>query len=167
LALSNPNSISKKTVKFTVSSVFIFDLIHGSIFLMAVRFNHKIMAAVKREVAKQIIKETYGVDAEAKRLILETPKTGRLYPRGDRVHQASAPGEPFASDTGNAINQIQVSFKDENLTGIVRFGAEYALALEFGTVKMAPRPVARPALANKKEAIEQGIKAAVKRGMNG
>ena len=129
---------------------------------MAVKINRQIWSNIVSEVKKQIVRETYDVDAEAKRLILETEKTGRMY--GD--HQASAPGEPFASDTGNAINQITIRFEDNGLTGIIRAGAEYASYLEFGTENMAARPVFRPALANREPNIRQNIAEAVRRGIN-
>lgn len=109
--------------------------------------------------------ETEGVRAEAVDLVLNTAKTGRIYTRNTVKHQASAPGESFASDTGNAINHIQTRFEDDHLTGIINSGAEYAAALEFGTEKMEPRPVMRPALANKAKSIERNIGKAVARGV--
>src|SRR5262245_6267985 len=69
------------------------------------------------------------------------PKSGRVYKRGNRTHQASAPGEAPAIDTGNLANSIQVEFPNQT-TGIVTVGAEYGQVLE--TIKK--RPFVRPAI---------------------
>lgn len=135
---------------------------------MTVKYNRQIWSNIQREVKQEVVRQTYAVDAEAKRLILEVPnpKTGRSYPRGGgKIHIASAPLEPFANDTGNAINLISVRFENNGFTGIVNAAAEYALELELGTEKMEPRPVFRPALANRESAIRTGIADAVKRGI--
>lgn len=71
--------------------------------------------------------------------------TGRRYPRGKKTHQASAPGEPPAVDTG----QLRASIRREKaglFTWRVGTGLEHAPHLEYGTSKMAPRPFMRPAL---------------------
>lgn len=133
---------------------------------MAVKWNRAIWSNVRNEVRKQIAIETEAVKTEAISLIFDTPKTGRVYTRGSIVHQASAPGEPFANDTGNAVAHITTRFEDDYLTGIVNAGAEYAAFLELGTAKMAPRPVFRPALANREKDIRKNIAKAVRRGIN-
>jgi len=88
-------------------------------------------------------------------LIENTSKSGRVYGN----HQSSAPGEPFASDTGEAVRQIDLSFSSDGLTGYVDSKAEYGAALEFGTEKMEARPYMRPALQNKKAEIEAIVRA--------
>lgn len=77
------------------------------------------------------------------------PKTGRVY--GD--HQASAPGEAPASDTGNLARNIRL--KADKDKGVVEVIAKtpYAKHLEFGTagdpstgrMPMEPRPFMAPA----------------------
>lgn len=113
----------------------------------------KILQAAQRGV----LMATQDLEAEVVSLIENTPKTGRIYQRRGRTHQASASGEPFASDTGHARSQISTSFSEDRLTGYVNSGAEYARALEFGTAKIAPRPYMRPALANKSDEIQKTI----------
>lgn len=141
---------------------------------MSIRWNKKIWSGVRKEVRKQIVKETEAVRTEATRLILETSKTGKIYIRNSVSHQASnkvggtsqfGGGEPFASDTGLALSLIQTRYEDDYFTGIVNAGAEYAAALEFGTEKMEPRPTMRPALENRRKNINVNIGNAVKRGI--
>jgi hypothetical protein len=40
--------------------------------------------------------------------LMQMPKSGRTYKRGSKSHQASAPGEAPAIDTGNLVNSIEV-----------------------------------------------------------
>ena len=83
---------------------------------------------------------------------------GRIYQRGTITHQASAPYDPPASDTGGLRRSIKVYFSGSG-TGMVggvqiennkakNSNATYiqiASWLEFGTRKTAPRPFIRPA----------------------
>lgn len=132
------------------------------------KWNAKVLENIKREVRKEIVKQTEAVKTEAIRLVYEvhTPKQGRTYIRkGGRIHIASAPGEPYANDTGNAVNMTTTRYEDDYLTGIVNAGAEYAAALEFGTQKMEPRPVYGRALRSREEEIRKGIGDAVERAI--
>lgn len=83
---------------------------------------------------------------------MQLSHSGRRYQRGKKSHQASAPGETPAIDTGNLVNSI-----GNKMTGPasaeVFVGAEYGAALEFGTSKMAARPSLRPAV----DAEQQGF----------
>jgi HK97 gp10 family phage protein len=79
------------------------------------------------------------------KVLLQTPGSGELYTHGSVTHQASAPGQPPAIDTGNLINSIRV----EDVTpteATLGVGAEYGEYLEFGTSRMAARPFLRPAM---------------------
>jgi HK97 gp10 family phage protein len=91
-----------------------------------------------RKVAKLYV-------AELRRLILETPKTGVMY----GSHQASAPGEPPASETGRLILSFRVTTELDDVRPKVRVSTQslYAKYLEYGTSRMAARPFMRPALA--------------------
>lgn len=83
------------------------------------------------------------VENYARDLVLNTPKTGRIYERENgRIHQASAPGEPWANDTGNALSLFRS--RQETLELIVENQADYAADLEFGAAKKAARPVLVP-----------------------
>lgn len=67
-------------------------------------------------------------------------KSGRWY----GAHQASAPGEAPAIDTSELVNSLGAKAL-KRLVWMVWAGAEYAIHLEYGTVKMAARPFMRPA----------------------
>ena len=135
---------------------------------MAVNFNEQALLTAVRTAAMQgVVRGTESVRNEAISLVLDTQKTGRVYRRRGVEHQASAPGEPWASDHGGAgaLGRIVTSYDESRLAGKVNFGAEYAPYLEYGTQRMAPRPVARPALANKRAEIERVIAAEGAKGL--
>lgn len=83
------------------------------------------------------------------------PKSGRTYVRGKVKHQASAPGQAPATDTGNLAGSIGWNVDASTLTADVFAGASYAVPLELGTRHMRPRPFLGPAL---DETAERGLK---------
>ena len=74
-------------------------------------------------------------------------KSGRIYKRGQKIHQASAPGEAPAIDTGLLANSIQVTDYGR-LGAMVYTNTEYAEVLELGGRRILPRPYMRPAVEN-------------------
>ncbi len=87
------------------------------------------------------------VESSAKESIAHGSPSGRIYKRGSVNHQASAPGEPPASDGGELLSSI--THWDETADGlVVNVGSVLPTArhLEFGTRKMAARPFLFPAL---------------------
>lgn len=102
---------------------------------------------IVKATMRGVVRATESVKAEAVSLILDTPKSGRTYVRRGVSHQASAPGEAPASDTGRLVNSIRTEYDTAALTGRVVASARYAAPLEYGTQKMKPRPFLRPALA--------------------
>jgi len=69
----------------------------------------------------------------------QSPATGRMYGK----HQASAPGEAPAPDTGRLVGSVfaaPVQRVSGGLRASVVVNTEYAAALEMGTEKMAARP---------------------------
>lgn len=88
---------------------------------------------------------------DAKRSVARGPKTGRVYMKGKNRnirHQASAPGEPPATDTGRLVNSIVGDAKvvGKQVQGYLEARTAYAGYLEFGTRKMAARPFMTPAV---------------------
>ena len=93
--------------------------------------------------------------AHAQRLILDGPKTGRIYVKGSVVHQASAPGEAPANETGRLLASLHFEITPSGTVLRVLAGTDYAAYLEFGTSKMEARPFLRRAI---NETSEQGLK---------
>lgn len=116
-----------------------------------------ILSRVRAAAMRGVIRGTENLRTECIRLVLETAKTGKVYRRRGVEHRASAPGEPWASDTGATLAKIDTRYDQAGLAGAVNFGAAHSPALEYGTAKMEPRPVARPAVENKRKDIEADI----------
>jgi HK97 gp10 family phage protein len=95
--------------------------------------------------------------------LLDARKTGKIYMRRGVAHQASAPWESPATDTGRLVNSIEIALDVPRLVGVVNIAAEYAAFLEFGTRRMSPRPFARPALAQHHDRILEVVQAEVDR----
>ena len=82
-------------------------------------------------------------------------KHGRMYDVGGVAeHQASAPGEAPAIDTGYLANSMTAELLNSE-TAIVYTNAEYAEELEFGGSHLAPRPFLQPAVSRVTAAIER------------
>ncbi|WP_267395257.1 HK97-gp10 family putative phage morphogenesis protein [Sphingomonas sp. GC_Shp_1] len=79
---------------------------------------------------------------------------------GKHQHVPSAPGQPPNEDTGHLRDNIE-TVHVEPLRVEVRSNAEYAIALEYGTSKMAERPYMRPALAAKRKEVVDLIRDAL------
>lgn len=116
-----------------------------------------LLQRLRQAAMRGVVSGTEEVRNEMISLILNTQKTGRVYRRRGVQHQASAPGEPPASDTGRLVNSTTTDYDQAKLMGTVTARTAYAAALEYGTVRMAPRPYARPAAANTKEFIEKAV----------
>lgn len=102
------------------------------------------LAARLPQVCGQIVRKTaLALQAEA-RESMSGGKSGRVYFRGGKVHQASAPGEPPAIDAGSLANSIQVEMTSQT-TAAVYTVQEYAPVLEFGGGRIAARPFFEPA----------------------
>lgn len=105
--------------------------------------------------AQQIVKDTLRDVESNLKIGMAGPKSGALYPNG---HQASAPGEYPAIDTGALVNSIGTEMTGP-LRGIVYEGQEYAVHLEYGTVYMAPRPHMVPAVESVRQAFYSRLRA--------
>lgn len=83
-------------------------------------------------------------------------RTGRTYivPGTSVTYTASAPGEAPASRTGRLRQSVAfvINTKGDTVEYVLGSPLEYAMFLEFGTYKMAPRPSLVPVFAeNQKE----------------
>lgn len=113
---------------------------------MAVTWNRQVLKDIKEATYRGVINGTEGVKTNSVEKIQSGEKTGRIYRRRGVEHQASAPGEAPASDTGRLVQSITTDYNFGPIQGNVNFGTEYAALLEFGTVRMEPRPYARNSL---------------------
>ncbi len=110
---------------------------------VTIKFNH--IPRIRRQLeprAKDIVGKLVGELETIVKTSMQGSKSGQIY----GGHQASAPGEAPAIDTGQLFGAMEQSFEDGGMTGVLAFLTEYAIHLEFGTTKMEPRPFARPAL---------------------
>ena len=109
---------------------------------------------------------------DAKRSVARGPKTGRIYMKGKNrsiKHQASAPGEPPATDTGRLVNSIVGDAKvvGKQVQGFLEARTAYAGHLEFGTRKMAARPFMTPAVMRNRDRAIALMRDAVQRKASG
>lgn len=106
------------------------------------------------------------VQSEAVKSIARGVKSGRTYTRGRITHQASAPGEAPATDTGALIRgfQIEDAFINRNVVFVLN-NSDHAEPLEFGTSRIAARPFLFPALEGSRKKIMKEIRSQVERSL--
>lgn len=104
------------------------------------------------------------IQTEAVTSISQGAKTGRIYKRGNKIHQASAAGEAPATDSGDLVRRIQAL---KSIAGdgswLVGTSLPYGKHLEFGTKDMGARPWLIPAMEKNRKNIENSIKSAIRK----
>ena len=134
---------------------------------------------VRQEVSKAVIGTAIELRGDVVKSIQRGPKTGRVYdsifrtingkavpvaPRSGNglsaTHQASAPGEAPASDTGRLASSITFD-QAGPLTATVGSNLAYSVYLEFGTRKIAARPYFRPAVERMRPKFQQRLERAL------
>ncbi len=144
--------------------------------------NRNVVAQIKNapDATKQGIRRAFyfiGKDLtkEARRSIIEGPKTGRVYIRRvngrRRRHRASAPGEPPANFRGRLQRTVDFLVKGNDM----EFGAggksvkgklvNYAGFLELGTPKMAKREYLIRAIKKRRKQARVFFEQELKRGL--
>ncbi|GGB00555.1 hypothetical protein GCM10011491_30940 [Brucella endophytica] len=121
-----------------------------------------ILEKIRKAAMRGVVTGTEGILEEGASLIMDGEKTGRIYRRRSVKHQASAPGQAPATDTGRLVQSGRTEYDTQELSGTVNWSTAYAEALEHGSENMEPRPYARPALANRKDAIEAAVEDEIK-----
>jgi hypothetical protein len=109
---------------------------------MAVRIVFNRLPALARRIpahADAVVRDTLFDIEGAVKAAMADAKSGRVY--GD--HQASAPGEAPAIDTGAYANDVRAQ-PTGPARGIVGTNQEQAEVLEYGGADVAARPVWRP-----------------------
>ena len=113
------------------------------------------------EIAKRLQRGARLVEGTAKESIQRGVKSGRVYTRKGIQHQASASGEPPATDKGFLVANITTGDLKKAVHSIsiqVESKAPYSKFLEFGTRNMQPRPFLQPALEKNKRKIKDSFK---------
>lgn len=107
--------------------------------------------AIERAIARGVTLGAFLIQKTARKKIMDGPKSGKLYKRGKKNHQASAPGEAPANDLGNLARSLNVvaASPSDRATAQVTAMAPYASWLEIGTKdgKIEPRPFMEPSAA--------------------
>lgn len=116
--------------------------------------------AVRDDVETAVKSTAIEVVADSVKSIQRGSKSGRIYKRGDGYHQASAPGEAPASDSGRLAGDVSMSIK--GLVARVGTNVEYGRYLEFGTMNILERPWLRPALDLNEQFFYQRLKIAIR-----
>lgn len=151
---------------------------------VTVKFN-RIPEIIQRLSAAltEIVQETLNEIETDIAVAMGEPKSGREYRRGERWHQASAPGEAPAIDMGALAASIQQRLDDHGQVGaegLVFTNAEIGPYLEYGTGQtgsawplperpadvdyttslagMAPRPYMTPAAERARSGFEEKLR---------
>lgn len=120
----------------------------------------KLGADADAVVLKTITDLVVQTQSLAKIGIQRGPKSGRVYRRGNITHQASAPGQYPATDTGRLASSVMIDLPvPGGLTGRVGTNVQYGPMLEFGTSRMAARPWLLPSFTQAKINVEKKLKA--------
>lgn len=121
----------------------------------------------RAEATKVVNRTAQNIRSTAVRSIQKPSGIGTYYKKyqPNRMHIASAPGQPPNTDTGRLAGSIR-AVESGKPTAHVEALADYARALEFGTRNMAARPFMTPAVeaerAKYNTAIEEALKKAIK-----
>jgi hypothetical protein len=94
-----------------------------------------------REALLDVVEtESAELFSEALARVRRSSGGGRAYRRGGRLHRASAPGEPPASDTGELARTVRRKVFRQDLAASVSVAARFGFMLESGTRHIRPRP---------------------------
>lgn len=101
---------------------------------------------LRNDLAAEMVKVVDELKNDGKIEISTGGRSGRLYKRGNRTHQASAPGEYPKTDTGKLVlSFFRKVIKSRNqVTGFLINNAPHARYLEFKPASMGGRPFMRP-----------------------
>jgi phage gpG-like protein len=118
-----------------------------------------------KEISTAVLRSALRIETAAKRRIQRGPKTGDIYQKENptRTHQASAPGEPPATDTGRLASSIGHTHDGRQAAVIAR--TDYAATLEFGGTQggrqILPRPFMNPSLEEDRPIFMRELKEAI------
>jgi HK97 gp10 family phage protein len=113
--------------------------------------------AADKYVADVVNGTSLNIQQYAIKSIQRGTKSGIVYEKTSprRTHQASAPGEAPASDTGALWKNITAEIDGKQAA--ITSNAEYSAALEFGTERIRPRPFMVPAMEKARPKFEKDL----------
>jgi hypothetical protein len=100
--------------------------------------------------------------SDVKKRVQGPPKTGLVYTRGNITHQSSAPKEAPATDTGALASSIFYK-QTSRMNATIGSRLDYAYYLEFGTLRIKPRPSWQLAAAIAQAQLNAAIQSAIKK----
>jgi len=121
-------------------------------------------AKAKRHVADAVNATGLELRGEIVKAYQRGPASGITYEKYNprRMHQASAPGEAPATDTGRLASSVDFK-RDGPMSATVGSQVVYAAMLEFGTSRIAPRPAWVPATEAMRPKFRQRLERALER----
>lgn len=121
---------------------------------------------LETKVPQVVSKAALDIEAGVKNRMSQ-PGRGRTYKgrRGLGSHTASAPGDPLATDTGQAINSIHTERDPSGMHITIFFDALQFVWGEYGTATEAPRPTITPAVEEVMPKFMQALEAVARHGL--
>lgn len=95
------------------------------------------------------------IQKHVRTLMKKTPKTGRAYKVGNKIHIASSPLNAPAILSGKLAQSTEFQASGSNLE--IGYTVEYGKYLELGTQKMAKRPALLPAIQTHTKTIHKNL----------
>lgn len=129
--------------------------------ILSNRLTGEIQSQIHASAGKAAEETAEEIVVEVKRL-MHIPGKGRIYIHGGISHQASAPGQAPAADTGDLRASV-TKRKIDDLTWVAESDNENAANLEYGTHTIAPRPAWTPAAEKAKPSLSKTLIALLKK----
>jgi phage gpG-like protein len=142
----------------------------GALRDIAKQFEAAVGKDIERAMLAVVTKSTFSMHNRLVRMVSTGGRSGGIYREGTATeHQASAPGEPPKSDTGNLVKNININTEQKGgmILGVVSINTPYAAALEFGNKKgtLLARPYMKPARDAERPLFEQAATLALRKVM--
>src|SRR5262249_41166078 len=115
---------------------------------------------LRRRAGELVTKTSFEIQGRI-RVSMSGSKHGRIYKRGSKTHQASAPREAPAIDFGG-VGYLILGSSESEVRQVVGTNMEYAAILEFGGAHIEPRPYFGPAFEAARPGFEKGMKELIK-----
>lgn len=126
----------------------------------------RLMNGVEDDVAKAVTATALEINTDVKKRLQRGPKTGRLYRRGTVTHQASAPGQAPATDSGTLASSLYFQ-QASKMEATIGSRLAYAYYLEFGTTRIRPRPAWLPASEIGQKKLNERVRRAIDNAIRG